>query len=298
MHADVCRYIIMLTGTARLFCVQTLMHGCKHQIGNSTHYNACMTGCGRQMGPCKLQQSSRCGVTGACTHTRSKQCPCHQQYHLSGASLQQHHHHHQPHVWLAGKGVQSQGACGCAAAAECCVKHTNNWWHNAMGAPQCACGCCLLMHQHPAATGARHPASAAPLLWCTHVAFCMHMQNAAACYHSHSLACAMQATLPEGSLLFSYVTTDDACEAYQLDRAVTTSTGERRNRLLHRLLHESRERRKVRHTFMIDAVHGKAGGATTGAATPRTQRTRLHIPIICLSSAATRSCCHCCCRCC
>ena len=127
---------------------------------------------------------------------------------------------------------------------------------------------------------------------------CMHMQNAAACYHSHSLACAMQATLPEGSLLFSYVTTDDACEAYQLDRAVTTSTGERRNRLLHRLLHESRERRKVRHTFMIDAVHGKAGGATTGAATPHTQRTRLHIPIICLSSAATRSCCHCCCCCC
>eukprot|EP00882_Tetradesmus_deserticola_P016571 GHRQ01017707.1.p1 GENE.GHRQ01017707.1~~GHRQ01017707.1.p1 ORF type:complete len:209 (+),score=44.28 GHRQ01017707.1:1522-2148(+) len=50
---------------------------------------------------------------------------------------------------------------------------------------------------------------------------------------------------PEGSLLFSYVQTDDFCEKYETSRSITTSRWEGKNHLAHKLLVDARNRQKV-----------------------------------------------------
>jgi Meckel syndrome type 1 protein len=50
---------------------------------------------------------------------------------------------------------------------------------------------------------------------------------------------------PEGSLLFSYVQTDDFCEKYETGRSITTSKWEGQNHLANKLLVDPRNRQKV-----------------------------------------------------
>lgn len=54
-----------------------------------------------------------------------------------------------------------------------------------------------------------------------------------------------QAETPEGSVLFSYVHTDEFCERAETSKAVSTSESERGNHLVQKLLHDARNRQKV-----------------------------------------------------
>lgn len=56
----------------------------------------------------------------------------------------------------------------------------------------------------------------------------------------------MQLEDPEGSVLFTYVHTDNFCDRYELGRQVTTSSSEGSNYLVRKLLKEPRNRHKVR----------------------------------------------------
>lgn len=60
-----------------------------------------------------------------------------------------------------------------------------------------------------------------------------------------------QAAPPEGSLLFSYVQTDDFCERFEASRCVTTSKWEGLNHLARKLATDARNRQKVRRSQMV-----------------------------------------------
>lgn len=61
-----------------------------------------------------------------------------------------------------------------------------------------------------------------------------------------SPACSnLQTASPEGSILFSYVQTDDFCEKYETSRSITTSKWEGQNHLANKLLTDPRNRQKV-----------------------------------------------------
>jgi Meckel syndrome type 1 protein len=55
----------------------------------------------------------------------------------------------------------------------------------------------------------------------------------------------LQTAGPEGSLLFSYVQTDDFCEKFETSRSITTSRWEGKNHLANKLLVDPRNRQKV-----------------------------------------------------
>lgn len=55
----------------------------------------------------------------------------------------------------------------------------------------------------------------------------------------------LQTAGPDGSLLFSYVQTDDYCERYETSRSITTSRWEGQNHLANKLLVDPRNRQKV-----------------------------------------------------
>jgi hypothetical protein len=56
----------------------------------------------------------------------------------------------------------------------------------------------------------------------------------------------LQTEDPEGSLIFSYVQTDDYCDSYEINKEVTTSKRESTNHLVQLLLKNVRNRQKVR----------------------------------------------------
>ena len=55
----------------------------------------------------------------------------------------------------------------------------------------------------------------------------------------------LQSASPEGSLLFSYVQTDDFCERFEASRSVTTGRWEQHNHLARKLATDARNRQKV-----------------------------------------------------
>lgn len=55
----------------------------------------------------------------------------------------------------------------------------------------------------------------------------------------------MQTASPEGSVLFTYVQTDEFCERYETSKAVTTSSWESSNHLTKKLIKDPRNRQKA-----------------------------------------------------
>lgn len=56
----------------------------------------------------------------------------------------------------------------------------------------------------------------------------------------------LQSSPPEGSILFSYVQTDEFCERFEASRCITTSKWEGNNHLARKLATDARNRQKVR----------------------------------------------------
>jgi hypothetical protein len=56
----------------------------------------------------------------------------------------------------------------------------------------------------------------------------------------------LQSSPPEGSVLFSYVQTDEFCERFEASRCITTSKWEGQNHLARKLATDARNRQKVR----------------------------------------------------
>jgi hypothetical protein len=79
----------------------------------------------------------------------------------------------------------------------------------------------------------------------------------------------LQTAPPEGSLLFSYVQTDDFCEKYETSRSITTSKCEGQNHLANKLLVDPRNRQKVRNCELIVQA---STHACTGSAVPLRQQ--------------------------
>lgn len=69
----------------------------------------------------------------------------------------------------------------------------------------------------------------------------------------------MQSASPEGSVLFSYVQTDDFCERFEASRSITTSRWEGHNHLARKLATDARNRQKV-----STAVPSGAGDQVVG----------------------------------
>jgi len=72
-------------------------------------------------------------------------------------------------------------------------------------------------------------------------AACARMQILSPFPHHHM----RQMQPPDGSLLFSYVHTDEFCERAETAKAITTSSSEGSNHLVRRLLRNPRNRQKV-----------------------------------------------------
>jgi len=68
---------------------------------------------------------------------------------------------------------------------------------------------------------------------------------AATTFAAALLGMCMQSASPEGSVLFSYVQTDDFCERFEASRSITTSRWEGHNHLARKLATDARNRQKV-----------------------------------------------------
>lgn len=77
----------------------------------------------------------------------------------------------------------------------------------------------------------------------------------------------MQSSPPEGSILFSYVQTDEFCERFEASRCITTSRWEGQNHLARKLATDARNRQKVRAVWLSHA-HRKALCTWQGKASP------------------------------
>lgn len=75
------------------------------------------------------------------------------------------------------------------------------------------------------------------------------MRHAASCHITTAvmlLLLLLQSSPPEGSILFSYVQTDEFCERFEASRCITTSKREGQNHLARKLATDARNRQKVR----------------------------------------------------
>jgi hypothetical protein len=75
-----------------------------------------------------------------------------------------------------------------------------------------------------------------------------------------------QSSPPEGSILFSYVQTDEFCERFEASKCITTSRWDAHNHLARKLATDARNRQKVRRSgFQTTLSHTRSTGPRSHA---------------------------------